>query len=198
MTRSHRVTLDGADFNEVERLFNELEHEGAAILQQAGKDEDIIFERTLMMRFVGQGAETDLLIEPKPFMQWEKSQIRELFDDAYKKLYGRTYPDTPVEFVTFKVRASLPQREFRIPPLGQSDGNPADSIKGQRQAYSLIRKEYIPFTVYDRVKLYSGAILDGPAIIEEKESTIVIGEDAKASVDEYGFVWINLNLKDEI
>ena len=61
LTRSHRVTLDGADFNEIEHLFNELENEGAAILQQAGKDEDIIFERTLMMRFVGQGAETDLL-----------------------------------------------------------------------------------------------------------------------------------------
>ena len=75
-----------------------------------------------MMRFVGQGAETDLLIEPKPFIQWEKSQIREFFDDAYKKLYGRTYPDTPVEFVTFKVRASLPQREFRIPRPAASRG----------------------------------------------------------------------------
>ncbi|MCP4628291.1 MAG: hydantoinase/oxoprolinase family protein [bacterium] len=192
LTRSHRVTLEGADFNEIERLFNELEDEGAVILQQAGKDEDIIFERTLMMRFVGQGAETDLSIEPKPFIQWEKSRIREFFDEAYKKLYGRTYPDTPVEFVTFKVRASLPQREFRIPPLRQSEGKPADCIKGERQAFSLIRKEYIPFTVYDRSTLFPGAIVDGPAIIEEKESTIVIGEDSKARVDEFGFIWVDL------
>jgi N-methylhydantoinase A len=35
--------------------------------------------------------------------------------------------------------------------------------------------------------------MNGPAIIEEKESTIIIGEDAQASVDEYGFVWISLN-----
>ncbi|MBT8366751.1 MAG: hydantoinase/oxoprolinase family protein [Deltaproteobacteria bacterium] len=194
LTRSHRVALNGADFNEIENLFNELEAEGTAILQQAGKDENIIFERTLMMRFVGQGAETDLPIEHKPFIQWEKTQIRELFDQAYKKLYGRTYPDTPVEFVTFKVRASLPQREFRIPPLQKAEGTLADCIKGERPAFSLIHKEYIPFTVYDRIKLLPGAIMDGPAIIEEKESTIVIGEDAAASVDEYGFVWINLNL----
>ena len=40
--------------------------------------------------------------------------------------------------------------------------------------------------------------MQGPAIIEERESTIIVGEDASASVDEYGFVWINLNLKDEI
>jgi N-methylhydantoinase A len=196
LTRSHRVALNGADFNEIENLFNELEAEGTAILQQAGKDENIIFERTLMMRFVGQGAETDLPIEHKPFIQWEKTQIRELFDEAYKKLYGRTYPDTPVEFVTFKVRASLPQREFRIPPLQKAAGKPADCIKGERPAFSLIHKEYIPFTVYDRIKLLPGAIMDGPAIIEEKESTIVIGEDAQASVDDYGFIWVELRTED--
>ncbi len=193
LTRSHRVGLNSADFSEIEHLFKALEEEGAVILQRAGKHENIMFERTLMMRFVGQGAETDLLIEHKPFQQWEKEHIRALFDDAYKKLYGRTYPDTPVEFVTFKVRASLPQREFRIPPLRQTEGRLEDCIKGQRPAFSLIRKAYIPFTVYDRFKLFPGAQMDGPAIIEEKESTIVVGEDAKAEVDAYGFVWINLN-----
>jgi N-methylhydantoinase A len=192
LTRSHRVTLDGADFDEIEHLFKELEEEGAAILQQAGKTETVIFERTLMMRFVGQGAETDLRVEQKSFNQWEKLQIRELFDDVYKKLYGRTYPETPVEFVTFKVRASLPQREFRIPPLQQTTGKLADCIKGERRAFSLARKEFLPFTVYDRFKLFPGAVMKGPAIIEEKESTIIVGEDARAGIDEYGFVWIDL------
>ena len=192
LTRSHRVTLENADFDEIEHLFKELEEEGAAILKQAGKDETVIFERALMMRFVGQGAETDLRVEQKSFNQWEKVQIRELFDKVYKKLYGRTYPDTPVEFVTFKVRASLPKREFRIPPLQQTTGKLADCIKGDRRAFSLIRKEFLPFTVYDRFKLFPGAVIKGPAIIEEKESTIIVGEDAQAGVDEYGFVWIEL------
>jgi N-methylhydantoinase A len=56
-------------------------------------------------------------------------------------------------------------------------------------------KEFLPFKVYDRSKLFPGTNLEGPAIIEEKESTIIIGEDAEASVDQYGFVWINLNLE---
>lgn len=192
LTRSHRVALNDANLTEIERLFQELEKEGSAILQQAGKDQKIIFERTLMMRFVGQGAETDLAIERKPFDQWEKNQIRGFFDDAYKKLYGRTYPETPIEFVTFKLRASLPSREFRMPPIRQSKGELADCTKGERRAYSLVSKDYIPFTVYDRFKLFPGAVMPGPAIIEERESTIIVGEDATASVDEYGFVWINL------
>ncbi len=198
LTRSHRVALDDADLTEIERLFQELEKEGAAILQQAGKDQSIVFERTLMMRFVGQGAETDLSIERKPFDQWEKNQIRGFFDDAYKKLYGRTYPETPIEFVTFKLRASLPSREFRIPPMRQRKGELADCKKGERSAFSLVSKAYIPFTVYDRLKLFPGAVMPGPAIIEERESTIIVGEDANASVDEFGFVWINLNLENKI
>jgi N-methylhydantoinase A len=38
--------------------------------------------------------------------------------------------------------------------------------------------------------------MKGPAIIEEKESTIIVGEDAQAGVDEYGFVWIDLQAED--
>ncbi len=193
LSRSHRVTLEDADFREIERLFAGLENEGAGILQQADKKQNITFVRTMMMRFVGQGAETDLPIKNKPFEQWKKAEIRDLFDEVYQKLYGRTYPETPVEFVTFKVRASLPERPFRIPPLGSNEGFLEDCIKGERNAFSLLKKEFIPFKVYDRFKLFPGASIQGPAIVEEKESTIIIGEDAKASVDEYGFVWINLN-----
>jgi N-methylhydantoinase A len=192
LSRSHIVNLDEADFEEIERLFSELEHEGAAILQEAIKGETLKYERSIMMRFVGQGAETDIPIERKPFNKWEKEEIRNLFDEIYKGLYGRTYLETPVEFVTFKVRAGLPERPFHIPLLEQKEGRLKDCIKGERPAFSLIKKEFVPFKVYDRYRLFSGAILEGPAIIEERESTIVIGEDAQGSVDEYGFVWISL------
>ncbi|MCP4693887.1 MAG: hydantoinase/oxoprolinase family protein, partial [Desulfobacterales bacterium] len=193
LVRSHRVSLKEADFDSVEALFSELESEAAAILEKAINDQTIIYERSIDMRFVGQGAETNLSIKNIPFQNWKQEEIRALFDEEYKRLYGRTYPDTPVEFITFKVRASLPEREFKIPRLNRVTGELKDCIKGEREAYSLIKKEFIPFTVYDRAALYPGAVLDGPAIIEEKESTIIIGEDARGSVDEFGFVWIDIN-----
>ncbi len=98
-----------------------------------------------------------------------------------------------MEFITFRVRASLPERPFRIPSLTGGCETLQDCIKGQRDAYSLIQKKYISFTVVDRLKLFSGAKIEGPAIIEEKESTIVVGEDADAAVDDYGFVWITFD-----
>jgi N-methylhydantoinase A len=192
LTRSHRVALEDANFKEIESLFHSLEQEGAAILQATAGDLSLTYERTLMMRFVGQGAETDLHIGNKPFSQWDKADIRSLFDNAYKKLYGRTYPEARIEFVTFKVRVSLPERPFHIPKLLREAKVIQECSKGTRQAFSVKEKAFIPFSVFDRFKLFPGAEIAGPAIIEEKESTIVIGEDARARVDDFGFVWIDL------
>jgi len=193
LVRSHRVALDEADFNAIEKIFRDLENEASTILQQSGQVEDISFARSIDMRFVGQGAETNLPIANMAFQEWRQQEIRDLFDETYKRLYGRTYPDTRVEFITFRVRASLPERPFRIPPLSAAGGTLQDCVKGERPAYSLIQKKFIPFTVVDRLKLFSGAKIEGPAIIEEKESTIVIGEDAHAAVDDFGFVWITFD-----
>ena len=197
LSRSHRVALDDADFKEIEMLLNGLEQESAGILEDAARGQDLIYERTLLMRFVGQGAETDLVIEPKAFDTFSKEDIRRLFDQEYKRLYGRTYHETPVEFVTFKVRASLPKRPFSIPKLSNETGDIKTCIKGERPAFSIIQKDFISFTVYDRLKLFANAEIPGPAIIEERESTIVIGEDANARVDEFGFVWIQLGVKND-
>ncbi|MBT3804890.1 MAG: hydantoinase/oxoprolinase family protein [Desulfobacula sp.] len=192
LSRSHRKVLDEADFKEVEHLFNELEHESAKILEGAQSGDEIIFERTLLMRFVGQGAEIDLNVNNKDFQKFSKDEIRSMFDEEYKRLYGRTSAESPVEFVTFKVRASLPKKPFTISKLSNQNRDIQTCIKGQRPAFSVIKKNYLPFTVYDRSKLFANAEFEGPAIIEERESTIVIGEDAKARVDEFGFIWILL------
>jgi N-methylhydantoinase A len=192
LSRSHRLALEEADFADIEDLFSQLEKEGAAILADAAKDTRVMFQRTLLMRFVGQGAETDLVIDPKPFIQWSRKEIRERFDTEYKRLYGRTYPETPVEFVTFKVRASLPRKPFSMPRLTGGATTLAACIKGQRKAFSVVKKTYIDFIVYDRSLLFAGAAFAGPAIIEERESTIVMGEDASATVDDTGFVWIRI------
>jgi len=192
LTRSHRVNLDDADFDEIETLFKTLETEGAGILQKAVEDVDLIIERTLMMRFVGQGAETDLILENKPFNDWKVSEIRHLFDQVYEKLYGRTYPETQIEFVTFKVRVSEPERPFQLPKFEKQTGQLEDALKGTRPAFSLTQKKFLPHDVYDRMKLFPGAAIQGPAIIEERESTIVVGEDASCAVDSYGFVWIDI------
>ncbi len=117
--------------------------------------------------------------------------MRRRFDEIYRKIYGRTYPDSGVEFVNFKVRASLPERLLKFQKIEHGRKSPEDAVKGQRQAYSGIAGDFIPYTVYDRYRLFPEATFGGPAIIEERESTTIVGEDASVSVNDYGFLWIN-------
>ena len=192
LVRSHKVALTIADFDEIETIFKEMEAEGAKALQKSGTEEHITFERSVDVRFVGQGSETNIPIPERNYIEVKTEEVRRRFDEIYKKLYGRTYPDSPVEFINFKVRASLPERLLRLPKATKRTGSFKDAIKGQRQAYSGIAKDFIPYTVYDRYKLYPNAEFQGPAIIEERESTVIVGEDASIAVDDYGFLWINL------
>ena len=127
------------------------------------------------------------------FTRLEKAKVRRLFDEAYEKLYGRTYPDSEVEFINFKVRASLPERLLQLPKLEVREKQSLEAaVRGRRQAYSPLAREFIPYTVYDRYKLFPGARFSGPAIIEEKESTLIVGEDGRVAVDDFGFLWIDL------
>ena len=75
-------------------------------------------------------------------------------------------------------------------PAPRSFYSLSEAVKGERQAYSGIAGTYVPHTAYNRYKLNSGAEFRGPAIIEERESTVIVGEDASISVDKYGFLWI--------
>ena len=191
LVRSHKVGLKNADFAEIEKLFQDMEREGAAILQKSGAIENITCERSVDMRFVGQGAETNVPIPNRDFSQITGEEVRSLFDQRYQTLYGRTYPESPAEFVSFRVRASLPERPLRLPKIEKKVASLKDAIKGQRLAYSPIARDFIPYNVYDRYSLFPGAKFNGPAIIEERESTAIVGEDASVSVDDYGFLWIN-------
>ena len=192
LVRSHKAALDAADFGETEKIFKEMEAEGVRVLQKSGTEEDIKFERSVDVRFVGQGSETNIPIPEGNFTEVKKEDVRRRFDEIYKKLYGRTYPDSPVEFINFKVRASRPERLLQLPRIKKNVGSLKDAVKGQRQAYSSIARDFIPYTVYDRYRLFPGAEFQGPAIIEERESTVIVGEDTSISVDNFGFLWIDL------
>jgi N-methylhydantoinase A/oxoprolinase/acetone carboxylase beta subunit len=155
--------------------------------------ERVKFERSLDMRFVGQGAETNVPLTERDFTKLKKEEVRRRFDGVYEKLYGRTYPDSEVEFFNFKVRASLPERLLQLPKLEKKKRSLDQAIKGKRPAYSPMAKDFISYTVYDRYKLFPTAKFRGPAIIEEKESTVIVGEDASVSMDDFGFLWIDLS-----
>ncbi|MFH0728517.1 MAG: hydantoinase/oxoprolinase family protein [Pseudomonadota bacterium] len=193
--RSHKVPLETADFLEIETLFRSMEAEGLKTIKMTGGEGEVKFERSIDVRFVGQGSETNIPVPTVDFSRINKADIRKRYDDIYEKLFGRTYPDSPVEFINFKVRASLPVRLLTLHKKDFSLNSLKTAIKGSRPAYSRPAEDFIPHTVYDRYALPADVTFQGPAIIEERESTVLVGEDASVTMDAYGFLWIDLEGK---
>jgi N-methylhydantoinase A len=192
LVRSHKAPVLSADFAEIESLFREMEAEGERTLQRGGAEGAIEFSRSVDARFIGQGSETNLPIPESDFTTLTPADVRRRFDETYSHLYGRTYLESPVEFVNFRVRASLPVRLLELPRLPNRNGRIQDAIKGERQAFSGLARNFIPFTVYDRYKLFPGAAFSGPAIVEERESTSVLPPGVEAVVDEYANLLVKL------
>ncbi len=195
LVRSHKVSLNEADFDEIESLFKSMEAEGQKTIITSGGDEKVTFNRSIDVRFVGQGSETNIEVPSTEFTRIKREDIRLWYDTIYEKLFGRTYPDSPVEFINFKVRASLPARLLTLQERDFSHNTLGGARKGSRPAYSEIAGDFVQYTVYDRYLLPADVSFQGPAIIEERESTVIVGEDASVFMDRYGFLWVNLEGK---
>ena len=110
-----------------------------------------------------------------------------MFDQAYQRLYGRTEQDQRVEAVSAALNLSYPQASYpeRLP--GSQAG---ESVVQTRQAYLPEARAMVDFKVFRRDELAPGTTFQGPAIIEESDSSIVIASEDTVTVHETGCVMI--------
>ncbi|MBI4529470.1 MAG: hydantoinase/oxoprolinase family protein [Deltaproteobacteria bacterium] len=182
--RSAYTRLDSLDCIFINRLLDEMATEGRAVLVNSGLSaSEIAYHRSAEMRYVGQGHEVSVSLPDEPLSPEHLPQIAAAFEKSYQSLYGRKGPDVPLEVINWRVVASgpLPDTDFRV-PRDRSAG--AQARKGTRPAYFPECGGYTETPVYDRYALASGTSFSGPAIVEEYESTVVLGARGRARVDQ--------------
>ncbi len=181
--RSAYSRLDTLDWQFVNSLLDEMTLEGRAVLEGSGlAPEQIGYQRSADMRYVGQGHEVSVPL-PEGFLGPEHVPVvTATFEEAYRQRYGRSVPDVALEVIHWRLIACGPQpaMNFRL-ALATPCGS---ALKGRRPAYFPERSGYAETPVYDRYLLKSGDAFAGPAIVEERESTLIIGARGRARVDE--------------
>jgi N-methylhydantoinase A len=135
------------------------------------------------MRYVGQGHEVSVRLPDGVLGLGHLAQISAEFEATYKNLYGRKGPDVPLEIINWRVIASGPRPSLQL-KLPRRDARSNSARKGIRRAYFPERGGYVDTPVFDRYALAPGATFDGPAIVEERESTLIVGAGGRASVDD--------------
>jgi N-methylhydantoinase A len=182
--RSAYSRLDELDWRFANSLLDEMAAEGRKVLESSGLNSaQITYQRTADMRYVGQGHEVSVALPNEMLSASYLGEIAATFDETYRALYGRKGPDVPLEVINWRVVASGPRPEMNLKlPRGASQRG--DARKGLRPAYFPEREGYIDTAVFDRYALKPGMQFNGPAIVEERESTLIIGVRGVARVDE--------------
>jgi len=182
--RSAYSRLDQLDWNFANRLLDEMAEEGRGVLERSGLSAgQISYQRSADMRYVGQGHEVAVTLPDGILSAEHLPRIAELYNHTYRALYGREGPDVPLEVINWRVVASGPRPELNL-KLPTDTRTKEEARRGWRRAYFPERGEYIETAVYDRYALNAGTEFTGPAIVEERESTLIVGARARARVDE--------------
>jgi N-methylhydantoinase A len=182
--RSWPGKLDALDWTRANALLAEMEAEGNALLMASGvAASDITHRREADMRYVGQGHEIRV---PLPTGLLEASHAPALlveFQRVYRELYERLGPPVAIEVLNWRVVSSGPTPNLKLEIPAAAGGDAQAARKGERPAYFPEAHGYVPTAIYDRYQLNPGATFDGPAIVEERESTVIIGPGAKCRID---------------
>jgi N-methylhydantoinase A len=179
VARSHRMRLSALTGDAYAAAFEAMERSVRDVLAEAGLSGDAVsIERRLDMRYEGQGYELEVAAGDTP------AGLAGAFSAAYGAVFSSIQLDEPLEVVNWKIEASGPEpmsgRAFRY----DRDFAPGDALKGTRDAY-FPETGIVATPVYDRYRLAIGASVNGPAIIEEREATLVLGHGDIASVDSH-------------
>jgi N-methylhydantoinase A len=182
--RSAYSRVDQQDWSLANQLLDVMAEEGRTVLEGSGLSaKEIRYQRTADMRYVGQGHEVSVRLPNGVLGEQHVPQITAEFEDTYRGLYGRKGPDVALEIINWRVVASGPRPEMNL-QLPRGTSGRSDVCKGSRRAYFPESSGFVETAVYDRYAFQPGVKFTGPAIVEECESTLIVGPRGRARVDE--------------
>jgi N-methylhydantoinase A len=184
MVRTYVTRLEQADWGRANAMLEEMRERGHGLLVEAGSEPaEIACEASADMRHVGQGFEIPVPLPATALSAEDLPAIRASFFEVYRARFGRAVEEVPLEIISWRLACRAPPREISLAP---SDAAGAASLEAARRGHRKVLFEthgWQECAVYDRNKLAIGARFPGPALIEERESTCVVGPGALVSVD---------------
>ena len=167
--------LAALDLDALRAILAAMEAEGRALVARAGAEAAATRLR-VAMSYAGQGYQVEAEVA-----RLERDAIRAAFEAEYLRLYGRTEPHLPVECVGWRVTVSGPVPRLDLAAGAAAGGARGAARTGARAAWFAGR--FVEAAVFDRAALLPGDAVPGPALVEERESTLVLPPGAIARCD---------------
>ena len=191
MQLSTKVNLDVLD-----KDFKALEKEAHDKLIEDNMSEDnIIIQRVADCRYEGQGYEMRVPVVGGKVTEDTIEKLKESFHETHKKQFGRSFRQVAVEIVNIRVIGTGSIEDLNALKIEKGNGDISSAVSGQRSVTFRVngKPEHMMTTIYERAELKAGDVIQGPAIINQMDTTIVIEPDCVGKVNDYGIIVIDIN-----
>jgi N-methylhydantoinase A len=166
------LRLSEFDADWTNRLIAELGDQAERFARAGAPDAALVREIKAYMRYQGQGWEIVVMLPNRDFVGDDAAEIRRLFETEYIRLFGRALDGLDIEIMNWsvQVRSEL-QQSARVERVGAGVARASGET---RRIFDAREQRFVEAGVYQRDDLQSGDLVDGPAVIIERETSTVI------------------------
>ncbi len=184
--RTHYRPLPEADASAMRRAFDEMAAQGTEILASEGvTGAGVTHQLKMDLRYEGQVHEVELDIAEDDLDEPGFASIHRKFHEAHESIYAYATEDDLVEVVNLRVTSSGQtwRADFNAQP---DDGSSEERApKARREVYFGHLRRLVEVPVYDGSSLVPGQRLEGPAIVEMPDTSVVVNDHFDLECDGY-------------
>ena len=197
VVRSRHQRLSRFDANAVNAVFEEMLQEAEDVVRTGAPEGDLVETRLAYMRYYGQGHEVVVTVPNRALDDADANLLQERFDQTYQRIYRRIIPNAEVEVLSWGLtlstgaEAALPLQEDVEPPrasLGGEGRSDRPRQLGERPLFDHDEEVFMNVPVYARVDLVPGDRIDGPALIQEEQTTTLVTAAFSAHIAANGYI----------
>jgi N-methylhydantoinase A len=187
IVRSQLQRLDSFDAAAANTLLGTMRAEAEAIVRRGEPKAPLTETRSAFMRYRGQGHEIAVPLPVRAYREADAAELLDAFETAYRRLYSRVIPGVEVEVLSWVLLLSgpAPANDGEAPPEPpRYTPQPAR----RRPVFDSDNADFIEVAIYERAALVPGAVIAGPAVIVEDETSTVVSRAFDARIDAYGYI----------
>jgi N-methylhydantoinase A/oxoprolinase/acetone carboxylase beta subunit len=156
----------------------------------------VVVQRIVDARYLGQGYELRVDVASGVIDEGWIEKVRADFHDIHEREFTRRFEDSDIEIPNIRVRGIGLMPPLSMPELAAGDESPAAALRHEGDAWFLIDGvlRQVATRYYDRAALKAGNRLEGPAIVNQYDSTTVIPPGIGAHVDRSGNIVIEVGI----
>ena len=178
-------TFDVAAVND---LLDDMRREAEAAVSKGSFGAPTVEARTAYMRYVGQGHEIPVPLPNRVLGAEDVALIRSRYDEEYARFFDRPVPGSDVEIMSFAVVVTTVSDEVTVPIGARNFGSTTAVPVRTQLVCDTTTGAVSSWQIYDRALLVPDAIITGPAIVAEDETSTLIGPGWTATVNGLGYI----------